>query len=618
MRYPTMSFRSSGRSTSADPLSVDAMTTSVTLGPQAEGQFLNAYRSRGLTYAKTGMLLGMSMAVAVSMSLWLYDTDSHRATGRIVVYLSLAFFLLTWTVFVSVARQWAVRHYVVTVALPVVIGTGSMSVMYLVRVEDTAAPWTQGPAAIILVLFISAAFTRLPVLLLTVIAVVSCGVYAYCIARHHEPLFPASAYFALTVVGVWALARDIERRERTVFSQLSYVAAASAAKSRVLASVSHDLRQPLGALTLYLGLFESRRKDVEAIDSLMTIDRMKMCVQAMEGNLSRLLEIGRLQSSSQSATVSRVDVAEVLARLQSVYLLQAATSSIALKIELVDHSARWGRSDASRMFDVLSNLLHNALKFTQLRHPRGGGEVVVHASRVASAIAIKVSDNGPGIDATNQERIFEEYVQVGNSERDHRKGYGLGLAIVRQMLWSLPEHDVSIESALGAGSCFTVSLPCETDPNPDVRPNGEALTWVKAAEMKGRLVLLVEDDILMRDALAETLRSWGVEVEVAATLQAAGDLVKESDLLHDAIISDWRLPGDHSGCDVIDAVRSISAFDTQAIIITGEFSDDATPFTLPHETVLLRKPLSGCELHCALQEAFARNDAVRTAVAAGG
>lgn len=555
------------------------------------------------------------MALTVSLSLWLYDPDEHKATSRITVYLSLSALLAVWSVLVKLYRQWALCHYVLIVGFPVVVGTASMSAMYALRVEDHAAPWTYGPAAIILVLFFAAAFTRLPVSLLTSIAAANCAVYIYGIVRISEPLFPASTYLALTVVGVWALSRDIERRERTVFSQLAYVASASTAKSRVLASVSHDLRQPLGALGLYLGLFEAPDKALSLEAVRVNSMRMRMCIQAMEGNLSRLLEIGRLQSTCHRTNVGSTDVAELLSRLQSVYSLQAATSNITLEFSPVSLAARWAESNETSLFEVLSNLVHNALKFTHLCHVRAGGRVIVRAHSSGRTVEIQVADNGPGIASSDQARIFDEYVQLSNSERDHRKGYGLGLAIVRQIIDSLPGHQVKVESSLGAGCSFTISLPAIAAPPDCVRSTSRFREGYDAAGMTGRLVLVVEDDILMRDALAETLRSWGIEVEVAATIDAALAVVEGSDVLHDVILTDWRLPDESTGIQVIDSVRRVASVDVPAVIITGEFLDEDAASMLPSDITLLRKPLADTEFRCALRDAFVRSDALRRRVA---
>lgn len=590
----------------------DSMATSAVISPKAEADFLQAYRDRGLKYATTGMVLGFLLALTVSLSLWLYDADAHKATVRIAVYVALSVFLLIWAMLVSYARSWAIRHYLLTVGVPVAIGTGSMSIMYFLRIEDHAAPWTHGPAAIILVLFITAAFTRLPVWMLTGIAALNCSAYIYCIWRLSEPLFPASLYLALTVPGVWALGRDIERRERTVFAQLVYVAAASTAKSRVLASVSHDLRQPLGALALYLDLFKDRNDQSAAAEWRRHIDRMGMCVQAMEGNLSRLLEIGRLQSDNHRVPVRNVDVESLLTRLQSVYALQASTSKITLSFPPVPLGCRWATSSDTRMFEVLSNILHNALKFTQQRHGAGGGDVSVRALAVNASIEIRISDNGPGIAEADHEKIFEEYVQVVNSERDHRKGYGLGLAVVRQIVDSLPGHDIHVASTLGSGACFSVTLPMGTE---SIETCDDAAAvhadTIPAVEMKGRLVLLIEDDVLMREALAQTLRNWGIEVDVGASIRSALKHVRTSDLLHDVVLSDWRLPGDCTGAQAIDLVRKITRVDIPAVVITGELVEDQVSLALPSNTTLLRKPLGNADLYRALREAFRRSDVVR-------
>ena len=582
--------------------------------PRTEEAFLAAYRSQGIHFAAIGLALGAMLAILVACSLIALDQDGHRAVVRGWSYIGLSLVLGTASWLAFAHPKFVIRHYPYAIGFPVIASITLLCTFWWMRIEQDAAPYTHGVTVMILALFVIAAFGRLPTTLVSCLAGGSGVSYIVAMVTLSEPLLPASIYVLLAGIAAIALGFDIEKRERAVFRQLSLTNAASTAKSRVLASVSHDLRQPLGALALYLGSLKQRSGAVDAADLLHSVERMDLCLQAMDGNLSRLLEIGRLQGEAQAVELESVDLRDLTQRLQFVYALQAANARVKLEVDHLDSDARWGLTNKSRLFEILSNLVHNAIKFTVARWPSGGGAIRIALNRDVDTICVRVEDNGPGIAPQDHARIFQEYVQIGNSERDHRKGYGLGLAVVRQMVGSLSGHTVSVNSVIGMGARFEVSLGIGTA-DAAAKSLGEraALEDVAdGADLVGRLVIVVEDDVLVRDALILTLNAWGVEVDLAGSAVEARDMAASSDLLYDAILTDWRLPLEQTGRHVIDLVRDACGLPIPAIVVTGELLDDNLPLDMPSDVTLLRKPLGWSALQSALREAFARADMIRT------
>ena len=580
---------------------------------RTEAGFLTAYRTQGVRFAAVGLALGGMLALLVSSTHLFLDGDGQRALIRGWSYAWLSVILggASWLAFGNPC--FVIRHYLFAVGGPVIASTSLLCVFWWFRIEEQAAPYTHGATVMILALFVISAFGRLPTALVAGLAIVNTLAFILAIVMLSEPLLPTTIYMLLACFAVIALSVDIERRERANFRQLSLTHAASVAKSRVLASVSHDLRQPLGALSLYLGSLRNREGANDAAGFRVCVDRMGLCLQAMEGNLSRLLEIGRLQGASEAVALEHVDLRDLVHRVHSVYLLQATSARVVLDFDAIGDDARWGRTHGNRLFEIVSNLVHNALKFTQKRWPGGGGIVRIGVTRHASRISVCVEDNGPGIAPADHAKIFEEYVQIGNSERDHRKGYGLGLAVVRQMVNSLAGHDVSVRSAAGSGACFQVEFEAsEGRASDDHRASSSATEEsLNGFDFAGRLVIVVEDDVLVRDALVETLEAWGVEADTAESAAQARDMAGASDLLYDAIVTDWRLPLEHTGAEVIELVRRESGLMVPAIVITGELLDDRMPLEMPADVIVLRKPLGWLELRHAVSEAFGRSDALR-------
>ncbi|GAA6142448.1 hybrid sensor histidine kinase/response regulator [Hydrogenophaga sp. 5NK40-0174] len=358
-------------------------------------------------------------------------------------------------------------------------------------------------------------------------------------------------------------------------------------KQRFFAAASHDLRQPLQALNLYHSLMA--RGDT----STAVVQQIGACVQALDRLLEGILDVSRLDAGQVEPQVQPVHLPELMLRVFSLHDASARAKGLKLRLHTVD---RWVLTDAHLAERILSNLLANAIRYTE----RGG---VLMAARISQgSVRLQIIDTGPGISAEALETVFQEFAQLHNPQRDLAQGTGLGLAIV-QRLSRLLEHPLKVRSVPGRGSCFEVGMNvtlsglagAATLPTVTV-PDGPVVDGLAA--MPALRVLVVEDNALVREGLQSLMRSWGFDVELAGDAVEAMAVLSRGGALAerpvDAVVSDWRLPGDMNGLDLLEAARTRFGVG-QLVLLTGESE-------APEEkgVTVLSKPVRPLRLRAAL------------------
>jgi two-component system, sensor histidine kinase len=355
-----------------------------------------------------------------------------------------------------------------------------------------------------------------------------------------------------------ALARAVEEAER-----------ANDSKTRFLAAASHDLRQPLQALSLYLGVLKARLNGREE----QVMDAVGQCIEALTGLLNDMLDVARLDAGVITPKLAEVPVNRLLERVVAAWRIQAEAKGLRLEVVASDKVVR---TDPALMDRVLSNLVANAVRYTE-----HGGILVGCRSAGADQVRIEVWDTGIGIPADKLGEIFEEFRQLGNPERRRDRGTGLGLAIV-QRIADLLGHGLSVRSVAGKGSVFAVTVPsapaCSLETAEVTESHDEA-----------RRILVVDDEVHVRNALELVLGEMGHRVEGAETVEAA----VQSSRRHrpELVIADFRLADGKTGIDVIRAVRGQCGDDVPAVVLTGD-TDPATIRRIVGEGLhLLHKPI---------------------------
>ncbi len=341
---------------------------------------------------------------------------------------------------------------------------------------------------------------------------------------------------------------------------------ANQAKTRFLAAASHDLRQPMHALSLLVAALkqEHRGGDTDLIR------RIEAASAAMGELLDALLDVSRLDSGNVEAEVQPVELQSLLLRLRETYDVLALKKNVDL---VVPASRRWVASDPTLLERILGNLLSNAI-----RHAPAGGRVMVVARRSGSDCVIQVRDNGPGIDPASHDLVFQEFVQIDNPQRERARGLGLGLAIVRRLA-KLLGHEVVLRSALGAGSTFSVRVSECPPARGTASARADSLESVAdraqapddaGPGLDGFRVLLVEDDAGVRASYEYLLRLWRCDVRACPGAAEAMEELRRARWRPDLVISDYRLGGGTNGLELISAVRAQVASSVPAVLVTGE------------------------------------------------
>ncbi|MDO8958725.1 MAG: ATP-binding protein [Rhodocyclaceae bacterium] len=303
------------------------------------------------------------------------------------------------------------------------------------------------------------------------------------------------------------LAARIAKATATLRHERDEAEAATQSRSRFFAAASHDLRQPVQALGLFVDHLE---RDAHASPLLPQVNKLAQTVASLQSLLDMLLDYSRLDGKVYRVERRPVRVADVVDHLIDDFAAAAAAKELVLRTRTVDC---WAMTDPALLHRVLLNFLGNAV-----RHTRHGG-ILVAVRCNAMAVRIEVWDTGPGIPAAEHEAIFEELFQLDNPERDPAKGMGLGLAIVRRTA-ALLEHPVQLCSRVGHGSRFSITLPKVPAP-----AAAEAATQAADDPLAGAHILLLSDPPGESAELFDLLAGWGAAVTRGASVAAAEEWI---------------------------------------------------------------------------------------------
>ena len=358
---------------------------------------------------------------------------------------------------------------------------------------------------------------------------------------------------------------------------------ATLAKSRFLASASHDLRQPMHALGLFVGRLLQLPHDDE---SRHLIGRVDAAVQALQNLLDALLDISRLEAGVMRTRTRHFPVAELFERLRADSAETAAQKGLQLRLR---PCPLWLASDPLLLHRILLNLVSNALRYT-----RQGG-VLVAGRRRGEHLRIEVWDTGVGIPPESQAEIFREFVQLSHSERERGQGLGLGLAIVERTA-RLLGHPLSLHSRLGSGSCFAVEVPLA--PSAEVEAEGLA---APQHQFDGISVLVIDDEEIARQSLSSLLQSWGCRVYEAADAVEAQSLFAHTGQV-DLVACDYRLGQGANGIDALAELRLRTGLACPAFLISGDTSPQLAQLAAAAGITLLQKPVRAGRLRALMAQ----------------
>jgi CheY-like chemotaxis protein/two-component sensor histidine kinase len=326
------------------------------------------------------------------------------------------------------------------------------------------------------------------------------------------------------------------------------------------------------------------------------VESIASSVVALSALLNEILDISRFDAGTVRPARRSFPVSRVLDRLREASSHPATQGHLSFRIRPCEAVVE---SDEVILYRILANLVDNALRYTA----RGG--VLVGCRRRAEGLSIQVWDTGRGIPADQLEAIFLEFHQVGNPQRDREQGLGLGLAIVDRAARVLG-HPLGVRSRPGRGSVFSIMVP-HGDASRVEPPERLA-----AEPLEGCVVLVVEDDRQIRDAMTLLLGQWKCRVASAASEAEIDAALARLGAAPDMVIADYRLPDARTGLDAIERVRARHPH-VAAAITTGDVSPAALRAMQAANLPVLHKPLRPARLRALLGAALAARRAPREA-----
>jgi len=377
---------------------------------------------------------------------------------------------------------------------------------------------------------------------------------------------------AVIAVANLRMFEEIQRKGRAL-------ALANQAQSRFLAAASHDLRQPMHALSLFIGQLRASRAPAERAK---LVARVEEAAGSLAELLDQLLDLSKLEAGAVQAAPQPFAMRDVLASIDLQFAPLARTKGLTLRVKATRAVVA---SDPVLVQRVLLNLVANAIRYTQC------GGVLVGCRRRVGRLVVGVWDTGCGIPAERHADVFREFVQLGARGGDS-PGLGLGLAIVARLADVLHTH-IDLRSTVGRGSMFAFELPLA-----DARRR--APPPLRVASLRGVFALVVDDDETTRVGTRGLLQSWGCLTEEAADAAQAIAQLQSHDRPPELIVCDYQLAGGANGADAIARIRAAVGEATPAVIVTGDTATEVARAAQALGVPLLHKPVSPVKLRALL------------------
>jgi len=389
---------------------------------------------------------------------------------------------------------------------------------------------------------------------------------------------------------VSSVIRDVSVRrqmEKDIKAAQEEAERANKANSAFLAAASHDLRQPVQALSLLNGALRRTVKDERALQMVANQDAS---LTAMTNLLNSLLDISRLDAGAVKPEWEDFPMQRLVDRLSAEFGRQAQNKGLQFTSKSSDAVVR---SDPNLLAEIITNLVSNAIRYTDK------GEVKMVCVEYDGYCHLEVSDTGIGIEADQLDVIFQEFHQC-KSPGGSKEGFGLGLAIVRR-LTDLLEHQIHVDSNPGRGSKFTLTLPIVTDAAL-VAPD-DSFADAANAELASGLIVLIEDDVNVANAWGLLLEAEGYRVATAASAIEANALIKHLDEQPALLISDFHLLDGSTGVQAVQIIREFYGAEIPAFIVSGDTSKVVKDARLLDNCTLMCKPVDTARLLAAARYA---------------
>jgi signal transduction histidine kinase len=363
-------------------------------------------------------------------------------------------------------------------------------------------------------------------------------------------------------------------------------------KSRFLAAASHDLRQPMHAISLWVANLQVALDRNDRREARRAIEAVEASCKSMSSSFNAILDLSRFDARALAPVLEHTDVGELIKRVAEEFGPQARQKGLEIRLHKSKEPS-FGLSDEVLLGRIVRNLVSNAVKFTET------GGVLVGVVANAHRLRIGVYDTGMGIAPKYHDDIFTEFFQIA-SARERQQGAGLGLSIVRKSVALLEGHALDFASREGRGSRFCLSLPRAPSNGVRLLENSSAYAPARSVRMDGAYIAVVDDEPMVLQGVVALLRNWGCLVVAGHSGREMIAAVAQNERIPDLLIADWRLGNGESGLDVVRDLNREAGRNVPVLLMTGdplrELPGDV------HGVKLVHKPIDSEQLRVLLDE----------------
>jgi len=370
-------------------------------------------------------------------------------------------------------------------------------------------------------------------------------------------------------------------QEARIAERTHDLAVANEAKTHFLAAASHDLRQPIHALALFVG--QLRAGDLSS-DGRALLEKIESSVNALKELLEALLDLSQLDVGAVSAEPKPLAVHDLLSRLAAEFAPSAEAKGLALTLV---PTSLWVRSDPLLLGRIVLNVISNALRYTTQ------GRILIGCRRRGENVEVIVADTGIGIDPIHLPNIFQEFYRAAPKRRGMSTGLGLGLAIVRRLA-RLLDHRITVESAPGRGTVVRMLVPRAEPQEQPIAPQA-----VDLDSLRGVRVLIVDDEAPAREAMQGLLAQWGCEVITAECGDEAVERARAR--CPDVVLCDLSLADAESGVNVVARLRGECGSAVACAFVTGESAPERVAEARAAGHPIAFKPTTPARLRAILE-----------------
>ncbi len=360
-------------------------------------------------------------------------------------------------------------------------------------------------------------------------------------------------------------------------------------KTRFFTAVGHDVLQPLNAARLSLSALGESDEIEEHKNLARQIDH---ALTSIEDLLRTIIDISKLEAGMTRPAPKNIRLDEFFESIAQDF--KPLVEEKGLEFHIEQHGNLGVYTDLLMSRRILQNLLANAVRYTS------HGHIALRAQTSGSDVIISVEDTGPGIPAHERERIFEEFERGKSAEGLRRGGFGLGLSIVQRMATALG-HDIKLQSELGRGTVFSITMPAADIRAVDSRVRSRIDYSIEQYGFENRNVLVIENDEQVQQAMEVVLNRWSCNTSAVKNLAGIANLLCDPSAKPDIVLADYHLDRDECGLDAVGLIRQKWGNEIPAIVITADHAPETTRKVAAAQCELLHKPVRPAELRALVQ-----------------